>query len=102
MVAMNLAVRKPMSLAEFLEWEERQELRYEFDGVEPSAMTGGSGCSCHYSAQPSDSYWGKAQGQALPAFMEAISKFASLTITFATRTELVCVLARRSSRQGRS
>ena len=42
MAAMNLAMRKPMSLAEFLEWEERQELRYEFDGVEPSAMTGGS------------------------------------------------------------
>jgi Uma2 family endonuclease len=40
--AMNLTVRKPMSLAEFLEWEERQDLRYEFDGVEPSAMTGGS------------------------------------------------------------
>jgi Uma2 family endonuclease len=31
-----------MSLSEFLEWEERQELRYEFDGVEPVAMTGGS------------------------------------------------------------
>jgi len=42
MAAMNLAVRKPMSLAEFLEWEDRQELRYEFDGVEPVAMTGGS------------------------------------------------------------
>jgi Uma2 family endonuclease len=42
MAAMNLAVRKPMSLAEFLEWEERQELRYEFDGVEPVAMTGGT------------------------------------------------------------
>jgi len=39
---MNLAVRKPTSLTEFLEWEDRQELRYEFDGVEPSAMTGGS------------------------------------------------------------
>jgi Uma2 family endonuclease len=39
---MNLAVRKPMSLAEFLEWEDRQELRYEFDGVEPVAMTGGT------------------------------------------------------------
>ena len=39
---MNLAVRKPMSLTEFLEWEDRQELRYEFDGVEPCAMTGGS------------------------------------------------------------
>ncbi len=42
MAAMNLAIRKPMSLAEFLEWEERQELRYEFDGVEPVAMTGGT------------------------------------------------------------
>jgi Uma2 family endonuclease len=42
MPAMNLALRKPMSLAEFLEWEERQELRYEFDGVAPVAMTGGT------------------------------------------------------------
>lgn len=39
---MNLALRKPMTLAEFLEWEERQELRYEFDGVGPVAMTGGT------------------------------------------------------------
>ena len=39
---MNLAVRKPMSLTEFLVWEERQELRYEFDGVLPIAMTGGT------------------------------------------------------------
>jgi Uma2 family endonuclease len=38
---MNLALRKPMRLAEFLEWEERQPLRYEFDGVGPVAMTGG-------------------------------------------------------------
>ncbi len=39
---MNLALRKPMTLAEFLEWEERQPLRYEFDGVGPIAMTGGT------------------------------------------------------------
>jgi len=39
---MNIALRKPMSLAEFLEWEERQPLRYEFDGVQPIAMTGGT------------------------------------------------------------
>jgi len=32
-----------MTLAEFLEWEERQPLRYEFDGVGPVAMTGGDG-----------------------------------------------------------
>ena len=31
-----------MTLAEFLDWEERQELRYEFDGFQPVAMTGGT------------------------------------------------------------
>ena len=31
-----------MSLAEFLAWEEGQELRYEFDGFHPVAMTGGT------------------------------------------------------------
>ena len=30
---MNLALRKPVTLAEFLSWEGRQPLRYEFDGV---------------------------------------------------------------------
>src|SRR5208337_4427051 len=39
---MNLALRRPMTLAEFLEWEERQPMRYEFDGVGPVAMTGGT------------------------------------------------------------
>jgi Uma2 family endonuclease len=31
-----------MTLDEFLAWEERQELRYEFDGFQPVAMTGGT------------------------------------------------------------
>ncbi|MBV9250827.1 MAG: Uma2 family endonuclease [Acetobacteraceae bacterium] len=31
-----------MTMAEFLEWEERQELRYEFDGYAPVAITGGT------------------------------------------------------------
>jgi Uma2 family endonuclease len=39
---MNLALRKPATLAEFLEWEERQPLRYEYDGVGPVAMTRGT------------------------------------------------------------
>ncbi|MGH6797941.1 MAG: Uma2 family endonuclease [Roseiarcus sp.] len=39
---MNLVLRQPMSLAEFLEWEERQPIRYEFDGVTAEAMTGGT------------------------------------------------------------
>ncbi len=39
---MNLALRRPITLAEFLEWEEGQHLRYEFDGFGPVAMTGGT------------------------------------------------------------
>ena len=39
---MNVAIRKPMTLAEFLAWEDRQELRCEFDGLRPIAMAGGT------------------------------------------------------------
>jgi Uma2 family endonuclease len=39
---MNIALRRTMSVAEFLAWEERQELRYEFDGARPVAITGGT------------------------------------------------------------
>ncbi len=31
-----------MTLDQFLDWESRQPLRYEFDGVQPIAMTGGT------------------------------------------------------------
>lgn len=31
-----------MTLAEFLVWEEQQDMRYEFDGFVPVAMTGGT------------------------------------------------------------
>jgi Uma2 family endonuclease len=36
------ALLKPMALDEFVAWEERQELRYEYDGIEARAMTGGT------------------------------------------------------------
>ncbi len=39
---MSVALHMPMTLAEFLDWEEKQELRYEFDGFRPVAMTGGT------------------------------------------------------------
>lgn len=39
---MNVVVRQRMTLEQFLAWEERQELRYEFDGFQPVAMTGGT------------------------------------------------------------
>jgi Uma2 family endonuclease len=39
---MSVALTKPMTVAEFLAWEERQEPRWEFDGFDPVAMTGGT------------------------------------------------------------
>ena len=33
---------KPLSLEEFLDWERSQPLRYEFDGIQPIGMTGGT------------------------------------------------------------
>ena len=39
---MNHALRKTLTTAEFLEWEDKQELRYEFDGARVVAMTGGT------------------------------------------------------------
>lgn len=39
---MSVALRKPMTLEEFLAWEEGQETRHEFDGIEPVAMVGGT------------------------------------------------------------
>lgn len=42
MQPVTVALRQPMVKEEFLAWEERQELRYEFDGVQAIAMTGGA------------------------------------------------------------
>jgi Uma2 family endonuclease len=39
---MSIPLHKPMSLEAFLAWEEQQELRWEFDGIEPVAVTGGT------------------------------------------------------------
>ncbi len=39
---MNVALRKPMTREEFFHWAEAQEGRYEFDGFQPVAMTGGT------------------------------------------------------------
>jgi Uma2 family endonuclease len=39
---MTAVARKPLTVRAFLSWEETQELRWEFDGVQPVAMTGGT------------------------------------------------------------
>ena len=39
---MNSASLQPLTVDEFLAWEERQEFKHEFDGVGAVAMTGGT------------------------------------------------------------
>jgi Uma2 family endonuclease len=39
---MNVALRKVWTQEAFFAWAERQERRYEFDGFQPVAMTGGN------------------------------------------------------------
>lgn len=39
---MNIALRKPWTQEQFFAWAEAQEGRYEFDGFQPVAMTGGN------------------------------------------------------------
>ncbi len=39
---MSATLQQSMTVEEFLAWEERQPIRYEFDGVRAIAMTGGS------------------------------------------------------------
>ncbi len=39
---MNVPLRTPWTQDEFLRWASTQEVRYEFDGFEPVAMTGGT------------------------------------------------------------
>ena len=38
---MNVAIRKPWTQEQFFSWAETQAARYEFDGLQPVAMTGG-------------------------------------------------------------
>lgn len=39
---MSIALRKTMTRQEFFDWAESQDTRYEFDGFQPVAMTGGT------------------------------------------------------------
>jgi Uma2 family endonuclease len=39
---MNMVLQRPWTAEQFLTWAARQEGRYEFDGIRPVAMTGGS------------------------------------------------------------
>ena len=39
---MTIALAQPITVEQFLDWEDRQELRHEFDGTRVFSMTGGT------------------------------------------------------------
>jgi Uma2 family endonuclease len=65
---MNIAMRRPMTLEQFLAWEDRQELRYEFDGFQPIAMTGGTRAHAAIQVNIIFSLTGRLRGKPCRAF----------------------------------
>lgn len=62
-ISMNVAFSKPMTLAEFLDWEEQQPPRYELDGFQPVAMTGGTAAHADIQANIAASLRGRLRGK---------------------------------------
>jgi Uma2 family endonuclease len=60
---MIAAARKSMTLSEFLKWEERQATRYEFDGFQPVAMTGGTAAHAAIQRNLAIALGGRLRGQ---------------------------------------
>lgn len=60
---MNAPMRKPMSLEVFLEWEDRQPTRHEFDGVHAVAMTGGTAAHAQIQASVAFAMFGRLRGK---------------------------------------
>ncbi len=60
---MSVSFRKPMTLRQFLDWEETQPLRHEFDGFRPIAMTGGTANHAAVQRNLAISIGGRLRGQ---------------------------------------
>jgi Uma2 family endonuclease len=57
------ALTKPMSIDEFVAWEERQKLLYEFDGFSARAMTGGTFARARIEANLLRALFNRMQGR---------------------------------------
>ncbi len=67
---MSIALRKPMTIDEFLDWEAQQPLRYEFDGFQPIAMAGGTAAACGHPTQSCYRRWRQAARQTVPVLWQ--------------------------------
>ena len=79
---MNVALRRPVTLDQFLAWEERQELRYEFDGTEPRAMTGGTRAHAAIQANVITALRIRLRGQSCQAFGSELKILAAGSIRY--------------------
>lgn len=60
---MSATLRRPMTLEEFLAWEDRQEPKHEFDGFGPVAMAGGTLADAAIQANLAIAIGGRLRGQ---------------------------------------
>jgi Uma2 family endonuclease len=79
---MSVSVRKPMTLDEFLAWEEGQELRYEFDGFAPMAMTGGTVAHAAIQANVITALVNRLRGKPCKAFSSHLKMQAAGSIRY--------------------
>ncbi len=59
---MSQVLKRPMSVEDFLAWEQRQELKHEFDGLRPIAMTGGTAAHSAIQANIIHAFVGRLRG----------------------------------------
>ena len=67
---MSNALRKPMTIEEFLEWEARQPLRYEFAGFQAIAMAGGTAEHAAIQRNLAIAVGGRLRGRAMPVLWQ--------------------------------
>jgi Uma2 family endonuclease len=82
--------RPPANLPEFLDWERHQHIRYEWDGVQPVAMVGGSFAHMELASRLSDVLRPALRGGPrtlvradLKIFTERRSRYPDLVVTCA-------------------
>ena len=85
-----------MSLDEFLAWERDQELRYEFDGVQPVAMTGGTIEHSEIATNLVEALRRRLRGQPCRAFRGDLKILANGRIRYPDAT-VTCTLPARGA-----
>ncbi|HEY1930970.1 MAG TPA: Uma2 family endonuclease [Acetobacteraceae bacterium] len=93
---MSVALRKPMTIQEFLDWEAQQPLRYEFDGFQPVAMAGGTAAHAAIQRNLAIAVGGQLRGKSCRFFGSDLKIETAQTIRY-TNGFVVCTPVRASA-----